>query len=150
MKDIYVKITHENMDYLHELRGFVSNWKYSKEERDFYRDDLGKIETNNCVFRFVKHVNVIKEKPFFLSKPDSNEMKDITLEEFEEALGGLMELTFLEKGILTYVDDDQLEIVKKFSGYLSFEAYPDKYKKIALENEKGRFLCFRIILKKGK
>jgi len=82
-KDIFVKITHENMKYLHELYTFTSNWEYPQEEREFYKEDLGKIETKSCVFRFVKHVNVTKEdrQPFFLAKPDSSELKSVSLDE---------------------------------------------------------------------
>lgn len=92
-KDIFVKITHENMKYLLELHRFKSNWEYPQEERELFKDDLGKIETKSCVFRFVKHVNVVKEdaKPFFLSKPDASEMKDITLEEMLEQLLSLID-----------------------------------------------------------
>lgn len=60
-KDIYVIITAENINHLNELRKFKSNWEYPKEEREFYKDDLGKIEANTCVFRFIKHVNVKNE-----------------------------------------------------------------------------------------
>ena len=87
-KDIYIKITCENKKYLHELYRFVSNWDYPKEERDFYKDDLGKIETKSCCFRFIKHINVstVDEKPFFLSKPKENDLIDITMDEFEDSI----------------------------------------------------------------
>lgn len=57
-------------------------------------------------------------------------------------------MTFLEKGIMAYVDDEQLDKISHMKGYMSLEAYPDEYKKIAVENEKGRFLYFRLIYKK--
>ena len=57
-KDIYITITAENVDHLYELPGFICPLEYTKQEKDFYKDDLGKIETYNCNFRFIKHVNV--------------------------------------------------------------------------------------------
>lgn len=85
-KDVFVKVIHENVCYLHEILGFIINWEYSEEERNLYKNDLGKIEGNTCTFRFVKHVNVVNEsqKPFFLSKPDEGDLKDICLDQFEE------------------------------------------------------------------
>lgn len=60
------------------------------------------------------------------------------------------ELTELEKGILVYISQENLEKVKKYygsSGFLPTEYYPEQYKEFLLENEVGRFLMFRFILK---
>lgn len=92
-KDIYIKIATEQKENLKELPRFVSCWDYPQEEKHFYKDDLGKIETKKCVFRFIKQINVSceEEKPFFLVKPNENQMKDVSFEEVEEALLGLIE-----------------------------------------------------------
>jgi len=55
-------------------------------------------------------------------------------------------MTPLEDGIKVKIDEIQLELLKEKQGFLSREAYPEKYEDISLENEQGRFLFFRFIL----
>lgn len=56
-----------------------------------------------------------------------------------------MKLTEFDKGIFVKIDPTQLELLKCRSGFLSKENYPDHWKVIAVENEVGRFLDFRLI-----
>jgi hypothetical protein len=102
MKDVFLIITPENMNYLFELRSFKSNWEYSKQEKEIYKDDLGKIETDNCVFRFIKHVNVKQENDkFFLAKPDESEMNPLSDEEFDKQMMQWCENNEKRNGIVT-------------------------------------------------
>ena len=55
-------------------------------------------------------------------------------------------MTPLETGIKVKIDEIQLELLRKKKGFLSYEAYPDRYKEISLYGEVGRFLFFRFIL----
>lgn len=56
-------------------------------------------------------------------------------------------MTDLEKGILVSIDPFEFKTLENKKGYLSFENYPDEYKKISLPDEVGRFLFFRFILR---
>jgi len=58
----------------------------------------------------------------------------------------MSQLTELEKGIIVKIDSIQLEFLKNKKGFLSYEAYPEEYKEIAVYAEVGRFLFFRFIL----
>lgn len=89
-KDIYITITSENMLFLNQFPRFVSNWEYPREERHFYKDDLGKVEGKTCTFRFVKHVNVHKAERFFLEKPDESELKQMSEQELENLFANLI------------------------------------------------------------
>lgn len=54
-------------------------------------------------------------------------------------------ITQLEEGIFVTIDNNNLEKLKKRSGFLSKDDYPDFYKELAGENEVGRFLIFRLL-----
>jgi hypothetical protein len=54
--------------------------------------------------------------------------------------------TELQKGIFVTINLYELEKLEVKDGYLPRDAYPDKYKEIALENEIGRFLFFRFLI----
>jgi hypothetical protein len=56
-------------------------------------------------------------------------------------------LTELEKGIVVYIDSEELERLKTKKGFLEYTNYPDEYKEISKYAEVGRFLIFRFILK---
>jgi hypothetical protein len=56
------------------------------------------------------------------------------------------QLTKLEKGIKVSISNDQLELLKNEKGFLSYENYPDEYKKIAEYGEVGRFMLFRFLM----
>lgn len=60
-KDIYVTISCEYSRELYEIPNFICNWEYEKEERLLYQSDEGKIETNYCNFRFIRHSNILQE-----------------------------------------------------------------------------------------
>lgn len=103
-KDIYITITSENKKFLNELNRFVSNWDYPQEEKHKYQDDLGKIETKSCVFRFIKHINVINVQPekkrFFLSHPDEKDLVEISLDKFT-------------KDMMDLISERDAELIKK-------------------------------------
>ncbi len=54
-------------------------------------------------------------------------------------------LTPLERGIFVKIDEIQLELLKQKPGFMSKEAYPEKYTEICVKDEIGRFLFFRFL-----
>lgn len=58
-----------------------------------------------------------------------------------------MLLTKLEKGILVEINHFELSVLKNEKGFLSREAYHERYEEIALKNEVGRYMIFRILTK---
>lgn len=53
--------------------------------------------------------------------------------------------TKLEEGIFVKINKVQLQKLKEEQGFLEKEYYPDSYKKIALDNEIGRYRLFRFL-----
>jgi|GEM_PF-6501505 hypothetical protein len=53
-QDIYLKILEDKADYLFELPMFVSKSSYDEREREWAsKQEVGKIQTQNCTFRFI-------------------------------------------------------------------------------------------------
>ena len=51
-KTVYLIVTRENKEFLDQLDGFISFIHYEEREKISCNNDVGKIETPICTFRF--------------------------------------------------------------------------------------------------
>lgn len=52
-------------------------------------------------------------------------------------------MTKLERGIILFISDKEFEKLENDKKFLSYSAYPEEYKKIAIYSELGRMFIFR-------